>query len=70
MKSSVKTRSYIDLTHLTSFGKILCIRNTSLKKKLGYYVVENIDDPCNITTAVNPKEYLEEFESKKMNKKR
>ena len=70
MKSSVKTRSYIDLTHLTCFGKIFCIRNTSLKKKLGYYAVENIDDPCNITIAVNPKEYHEEFESKKMNKKR
>ena len=61
LESSVKTRSYIDLTHLTSFGKF-DPRNTSLNKKLGYYVIENIDDPSNITIAVNPKEYLEEPE--------
>ena len=57
----MKTRSYIDLTYLTSFGKF-DPRNTSLNKKLGYYVIENIDDPSNITIAVNPKEYLEEPE--------
>ena len=63
LESSVKTRSYIDLTHLTSFRKF-DLRNTSLNKKLGYYVVKNIDDLSNITTAVNPKEYLEEPEWK------
>ena len=39
------------------------------QEKLGYYAVKNIDDPCNVTIAVNPKEYLEEFESEKTNKK-
>ena len=37
--------------------------NINLKKKLGYFSIENIDDPCVVTIAVNPKEYFEEFES-------
>ena len=56
-----------DTSH--KFWEKFCVRNTSLKKKLGYYAVENIDDPCNITIAVNPKEYFEEFESEKTNRK-
>ena len=43
-----------DTSH--EFWKKFGVRTTSLKKKLGYYAVENIDDPCNITTVVNPKE--------------
>ena len=34
-----------------------------------YYGVEHIDDPCLLNLAVNPKEYLELFESKYLNKK-
>ena len=56
-----------DTSH--KFWEKFGVRNTSLKKKLGYYAVENIDDPCNITIAVNPKEYFEEFESEKTNRK-
>ena len=36
---------------------------------LGFYEVENINDPCYVTLAVNPKEYLEYFKSDKVNKK-
>ena len=39
------------------------------EKKLGYYEIENIDNPCLVTTAVNPKEYLEVFQNSKLNKK-
>ena len=46
------------------------VRNEHLKKKLGYFSIENIDDPCVVTVAVNPKEYFEEFESQSVNKKR
>ena len=45
------------------------VRNEHLKKKLGYFSIENIDDPCVVTVAVNPKDYFEEFESQSVNKK-
>ena len=45
------------------------VRNESLKKKIGYFSIENTDDPCIVTVAVNPKEYFEEFESQTVNKK-
>ena len=44
-------------------------RNEQLNKKLGYFSIENIDDPCLVTVAVNPKEYFEDFESQSVNKK-
>ena len=39
------------------------------RKKLGYYEIENIDNPCLVTIAVNLKEYLEVFKKLKQNKK-
>ena len=36
---------------------------------LGLFEVENINDPCFVTLAVNPKEYLEYFKSENVNKK-
>ena len=44
-------------------------RKGNLKKKLGYFVIEHIDDPCILTIACNPKEYFEMFEDKNINKK-
>ena len=43
-------------------------RNASLRRKLGYYEIEHIDDPCEVTIAVNPKEHLEKFQSEATNK--
>ena len=31
-------------------------------------MIENIDDPCVVSVAVNPKEYFEQFESQVVNK--
>ena len=45
------------------------VQDKALQKKLGYYKVEHIDDPCLATVAVNPKDYLEYFESENVNKK-
>ena len=42
------------------------VRNASLKKKLGYFNIENIDDPCMVT--VKPEEYIETFKSEYVNK--
>ena len=44
----------------------------NLKKKLGYLSIENRkipDGPCVAIAVVNPKEYLEEFESQSVNEK-
>ena len=39
------------------------------QKVLGLYEVESINDPCLVTLATNPKEYLEDFKSESNNKK-
>ena len=39
------------------------------QKVLGLYEVENINDPCLVTLAVNPIEYLKYFRSENVNKK-
>ena len=39
------------------------------QKVLGLYEVENINDPCFVTLAVNLKEYLEYFKSENVKKK-
>ena len=39
------------------------------QKMFSLYEVENINDPCMITLALNPKEYFEYFKSKNINKK-
>ena len=39
------------------------------QKVLGLYEVESINDPCLVTLATNPKEYLEYFQSEAINKK-
>ena len=40
-----------------------------LRKFLGYYAVANINNPCHLTIAFNPKKYFEMFEDKGVNKK-
>ena len=45
------------------------VRNKDLRKKLGYFAIEDIDDLCFVTVAVNPKEYFEQFESDNVSKK-
>ena len=39
------------------------------QKVLGLYEVESINDPCLVTLATNPKEYLEYFQKEAINKK-
>ena len=51
------------------FWDIFGAREVQKKKKLGYYEIENIDNPWIWTLAVNPKEYLELFKDKNINKK-
>ena len=44
-------------------------RKETLYKSLGYFEIENIDNPCILTITCNPKEYFELFENNKVNKK-
>ena len=41
----------------------------NLRKCLGYFEIEHIDNPCFVTVAVNLKEYYEQFEDNSFNKK-
>ena len=51
------------------FWKCFGVYNFSNQKLLGLYEVENINDPCYVTLAVNPKEYFEYFKNNNVNKK-
>ena len=45
------------------------VRGKTLKKKLCYYEIEHIDNPCQIVLAIKFNKYFENFENKKSNKK-
>ena len=65
LKSKIFNR--LDLSH-EYFEKFNC-QNTDLKKRVGYFEVENIDKVNIITIALNPKEYYERFVDTADNKK-
>ena len=52
----VATKIYNRFDSSHEFWNSFGARKISKKKKLGYYEVENIDNPCYVTIAVNPKE--------------
>ena len=54
-----KTYKRFDSYH--EFWDIFGFRKESRKKKLGYYEIENIDNPYLVTITFNAKEYLEVF---------
>ena len=54
---------------LHEFWEIFETRDEKTRKKLGLFKIEHIDDPCEITIAVNRKEYIEKFSSDNINKK-
>ena len=51
------------------FWKKFNVHMPQNQKVFGLYEVENINDPCFVTLAVNPEEYLEYFKSENVNKK-
>ena len=63
----LKLSDRLDTSH-EFFERFSC-RNLSTTKKVGLYKVESIDNPNVVTIAVNPKEYIEIFKSKDLNKK-
>ena len=67
-KVVVKSKIYKRFDSSQKFWNFFGARKESRRKKLGYYKMENIDNPCITTLAVNPKEYLEVFRDFKLNK--
>ena len=65
--SRTEIRSRFDKSD--EFWKKFGVHIPQNQKVLGLYEVENVNDPCFVTLAVNPKEYLEYFKSKNVNKK-
>ena len=55
----ITTKIYKRFNSSHEFWDIFGFRNPSRKERLGYYEVENIDNPCLAAIAVNPIEYLE-----------
>lgn len=45
------------------------VKNTKLKKQVGLYEAESINNAGTITIAVNPKEHFEKYKEKTVNKK-
>ena len=43
--------------------------NENLRKRVGFFEIENIDKPNVITIALNPKEYYKRFSNHSDNKK-
>ena len=63
----LKLADRLDTSH-EFFERFSC-RNLASKKVVGLYEIESIDNPNVVTIAVNPKEYLEVFRNKELNKK-
>ena len=64
-KSKVLNR--LDLSD--GFWEQFNVQNKSLKKKVGLYEVENINNTNILTIAINPKEYFEKYKDFSINKK-
>ena len=62
----LKLADRLDTSH--EFFERFSSRNLASKKVVGLYEVESIDNPNVVTIAVNPKEYLEVFRNKELNK--
>ena len=66
--SSIEIRERFDKSD--EFWRRFGVHCPQNQRVLGLYEIENINDPCYVTLAVNPKEYFEYFKSDNINKKR
>ena len=65
--SSAEIKQRFDKSN--NFWKKFDVHIPKNQKVLGWYEVECIHEPCLVTLAVNPKEYLEYFKSENINKR-
>ena len=64
-KSEIRERLDTSDKFYEKFG----IHDGNLKKQMGLYEVENINNQNIFTITINPKEYFEKFRNKSVNKK-
>ena len=67
MLTQSKILERIDLSD--DFWKQCNVRNPKLKKQVGLYEIESIDNATLIIIAINPKEYFEKYRNREINKK-
>ena len=67
MLTQSKILERIDLSD--DFWKQCNVRNPKLKKQVGLYEIESIDNATLIIVAINPKEYFEKYRNREINKK-
>ena len=56
-----------DVSH--EFWEQFGVRKENTRKQLGLYEIKHIEDPCFVTIATNPKEYIKYFQSQGINKR-
>ena len=66
----IKSKIFDRLDLSDDFWDQLGVQNKKLKKQVGLFEIENINEPNIITIALNPKEYYEKFNDCTNNKKR
>ena len=62
--SKIYKRFHSSHEYCDNFGA----RKQQKRKKLGYFEIKHIGNPCILTITANPKEYFEMFEDKNINK--
>ena len=65
----LKSKIFDRLDLSAEFYEHFNCQNENLRKRVGFFEIENIDKPNVITVAVNPKEYYERFSDHSGNKK-
>ena len=66
---TLKSKVFDQLNLSAKFYEQFDCRNEKLKKRVGFFEIESIDEPNVITIALNPKEYYERFINHSDNKK-
>ena len=60
-KVMIKSKIFDRLDLSSDFWDQFGVQNKKLKKQVGLFEIENINEPNIITIALNPKEYYEKF---------
>ena len=66
----LKHSKIVERLHVSDkFWQQFKIQDENVRKQMGLYEIENIDNPNICTFAVNPKEYIENLKNRSINKK-
>ena len=68
-KVMIKSKIFDRLDLSSDFWDQFGVQNKKLKKQVGLFEIENINEPNIITIALNPKEYYEKFNNHTDNRK-